>query len=255
MLIIISPAKTMDYETPVPSERSSTPAFLDKSKLLINRLRDFSALDLCELQHVSIKIAELNFERNQLWKTPFTASNSRQAVFAFKGDVYNGLDAYTLNTKNLQFAQDHLAILSGLYGLLRPLDLIRPYRLEMGTKLTTSGARNLYDFWDMIITDAINRQLSILKSDILINLASNEYFKAVKTKALQARIITPVFKEYKNGEYKVIAIYAKKARGLMSRFIVENELSDIQALKQFHGDGYQFKSALSDEGNWVFTRR
>ncbi len=255
MLIIISPAKTMDYGTPVPTERSSTPAFLDKSKLLINRLRDFSALDLCELQHVSIKIAELNFERNQLWKTPFTTSNSRQAVFAFKGDVYNGLDAYTLNTKNLQFAQGHLAILSGLYGLLRPLDLIRPYRLEMATKLTTSSARNLYDFWDMIITDAINRQLSILKSDILINLASNEYFKAVRTKALQARIITPVFKEYKNGEYKVIAIYAKKARGLMSRFIVENELSDIQALKQFHGDGYQFKPALSDEGNWVFTRR
>lgn len=255
MLTVISPAKTLDYESPVPSEEYTRPAHLKQSQLLVNRLRDFSALDLAELQHVSGKIAELNFERNHQWKTPFNTKNARQALFAFKGDVYTGLDAYTMSEKNIAFAQDHLRILSGLYGLLRPLDLMRPYRLEMGTKLSTSEGKNLYEFWDLQITGAINKQLKFIKTDTLINLASNEYFKSVKTKNLKGRVVTPVFKDYKNGEYKMIGFFAKKARGLMSRFIIDNELTQAEEIKAFNREGYVFKPALSDEKTWVFTRR
>ena len=186
MLAVVSPAKTLDYDSEVQTSEFTRPRHLKQSQLLINRLRDFSALDLTELQHVSSKIAELNFERNHQWKTPFNLKNARQALFAFKGDVYTGLDAYTMNEENIQFAQDHLLILSGLYGVLRPLDLMQPYRLEMGTKLETSAGKNLYEFWDMQITDAINKQLKYSKSDTLINLASNEYFKSVKTKNIHA---------------------------------------------------------------------
>jgi len=255
MLIVVSPAKTLDYDSPVQTEDFSKPSHLKQSQLLINRLRDFSALDLAELQHVSSKIAELNFERNHEWKTPFNKNNARQAVFAFKGDVYTGLDAYSLNDKNIRFAQDHLRILSGLYGLLRPLDLMRPYRLEMGTKLNTSEGKNLYEFWGLQITDAINKQLKAIKSDTLINLASNEYFKAVKVKNIKGQVITPVFKDYKNGEYKMIGFYAKKARGLMSRYMIDHEITEAEQLKGFDSEGYQFKPAMSDEKTWVFTRR
>jgi len=221
---------------------------------LINRLRDLSALDLAELQHVSKNIAELNFERNHSWKTPFTPNNARQALFAFKGDVYTGLDAYSLSEDNLAFAQDHLRILSGLYGVLRPLDLMQPYRLEMGTRLSTASGKNLYEFWDMGITDTINTQMQAIGADTLVNLASNEYFKSVKPRAIKGRILTPAFKEYKNGEYRMIGIFAKKARGLMTRFIIENEITGIEGLKDFDSDGYQYKPALSDDKTWVFTR-
>ena len=255
MLIVVSPAKTLDYESALPTEEFTEPGLLDKSQLLINRLRDFSALDLSELQHVSSKIAELNFERNHQWETPFSPDNARQAMFAFKGDVYAGLDAYSMSEKNLKFAQDHLRILSGLYGLLRPLDLMRPYRLEMGTKLSTSQGKNLYEFWGMQITDAINAQLAELGAESLINLASNEYFKAIKAKNINARIITPQFKEYKNGEYKMIGFYAKKARGLMTRYIIDNELTRAEDIQSFDVEGYQFKPAMSDGNNWVYTRR
>lgn len=255
MLIVVSPAKTLDYESPLPTEEFTRPAHIKSSKLLNTRLRDLSALDLSELQHVSSKIAELNFERNHDWKTPFNLKNSRQALFAFKGDVYTGLDAYSMSEKNLNFAQDHLRILSGLYGLLRPLDLMRPYRLEMGTKLSTTDAKNLYEFWDMQITDAINKQLKAINSDTLINLASNEYFKAVKTKKIKGRVIHPVFKDYKNGEYKMIGFFAKKARGMMSRFIIDNEITSPEEIKNFTTEGYAYNPVMSDEHKWVFTRR
>mgnify|MGYP002636676453 CR=1 FL=1 len=255
MLIVVSPAKTLDYDSEVPTEEFSRPDQLKNSRLLINRLKDFSALDLAELQHVSSKIAELNFERNHDWKTPFTLKNARQAIYAFKGDVYTGLDAYSMSDKNIEFAQQHLRILSGLYGVLRPLDLMRPYRLEMGTKLRTAEADNLYQFWDMQITQSLNKQLKLIKSDTLINLASNEYFKSVKVKNLKAQVITPVFKDYKNGEYKMIGFFAKKARGMMSRYIIENELSGVEDIKIFNSEGYEFNATLSNDSIWTFTRR
>jgi uncharacterized protein len=255
MLIVVSPAKTLDYDTPLPTNSYTTPDHLKQSQLLINRLKDLSVLDLVELQHVSSNIAELNFERNHQWKIPFNTKNARQALFAFKGDVYTGLDAYTLGQKELDFAQQHLRILSGLYGVLRPLDLMRPYRLEMGTKLDTTEGKNLYEFWGLQITDALNKQLESINSDVLINLASNEYFKSVKSKNLNARIITPAFKDFKNGEYKMIGFYAKKARGLMSRFIIQNEITNPEQLKEFDVEGYSFNTAVSEGDNWVFTRR
>jgi uncharacterized protein len=255
MLIVVSPAKTLDYDSPLPTNSYTTPDHLKQSQLLINRLKDLSVLDLVELQHVSSNIAELNFERNHQWKIPFNTKNARQALFAFKGDVYTGLDAYTLGQKELDFAQQHLRILSGLYGVLRPLDLMRPYRLEMGTKLDTTEGKNLYEFWGLQITDALNKQLESINSDVLINLASNEYFKSVKSKNLNARIITPAFKDFKNGEYKMIGFYAKKARGLMSRFIIQNEITNPEQLKEFDVEGYCFNTAVSEGDNWVFTRR
>lgn len=255
MLIVVSPAKTLDYDSPLPTDEFTNPAHLKQSQLLINRLRDLSSLDLSELMHISSKIAELNFERNHQWKTPFTPKNARQAMFAFKGDVYNGLDAYSMTPQNIEFAQQHLRILSGLYGLLRPLDLMQPYRLEMGTKLDTSSGKNLYQFWDGQITDAINKQLKAINSEYLINLASNEYFKSVKVKNVNGEVITPVFKDYKNGEYKIISFYAKKARGLMSRFIIDHEIDNIEDIKNFDREGYEFKPALTDGNQWVFTRR
>ena len=255
MLIVVSPAKTLDYDSTLPTEEFTKPAHLKQSQLLINRLRDFSSLDLSELMHISSKIADLNFERNHQWKTPFTVKNARQAMFAFKGDVYTGLDAYSMTDKNIEFAQQHLRMLSGLYGLLRPLDLMQPYRLEMGSRLQTSFGKNLYEFWDMQITDAINKQLREVKSDTLINLASNEYFKAIKTKSIKGQIITPAFKDYKNGEYKMIGFYAKKARGLMSRYIIDHEITQVEDIKKFDSEGYKYKPALSEGNNWVFTRR
>ena len=255
MLIVISPAKTLDYETTPKTKVFTTPDYLDRSQQLINRLRNFSSLDISELMNVSAKIADLNFDRYESWKKPFTVKNSKQAVLAFKGDVYTGLDAETFTAPDFKFAQNHLRVLSGLYGLLRPLDLMQPYRLEMGTKLKTDNGKNLYEFWGTDITEGLNKQLKKLKSDILINLASNEYFKSVKPKELNAEIITPAFKEFKNGEYKMIGIYAKKARGLLSRYIVQNKLSDPEDLKSFNEEGYRFNKVLSKGNNWVFTRK
>lgn len=255
MLIVISPAKKLGNDAGTRASIFTTPDYLDKSQQLIKRLRHLSELDISELMHVSSKIARLNFDRFEKWNKRFTADNSRPAVLAFRGDVYTGLDADSFSAADFKFAQQHLRILSGLYGLLRPLDLMMPYRLEMGTKLGTSRGKNLYEFWGDEITLGLNRQLKKDKSGILVNLASNEYFKSVRPGLLEADIITPAFKEYKSGEYKVIGIYAKKARGLLSRFIIKNKLADPGSIKEFSEAGYGFNSKLSKGNNRVFTRK
>lgn len=255
MLIVISPAKTLDYDTPPTTGSFTLPDYLDRSAELIARARRYSALDIAELMEVSMKLAELNFERFEQWRTPFTPDNAKQAVLAFKGDVYTGLDAESFSAEDFSFAQDHLRILSGLYGLLRPLDLMQPYRLEMGRKVDTARGKNLYEFWGETITEGLNRQLQRLKTPYLINLASNEYFKSVKPKVLEGEIITPEFKDWKNGQYKMMGVYAKKARGQLSRFVITNRLTDPERMKDFDVDGYRFNEELSKGNTWVFTRR
>lgn len=254
MLIVVSPAKTLDYDTPPKTARYTMPDYLDQSQLLIDRLRLLSSLDISELMSVSSKIAELNFDRYESWHADFNTDNAKQAVLAFRGDVYTGLDVDSFSVRDLDFAQKHLRILSGLYGLLRPLDLMQPYRLEMGTRLDNERGKNLYEFWGERITEGLNRQLKKIKSDVLINLASNEYFKSVKPGCLQADIITPQFKEHKNGAYKMIGIHAKKARGMLSRYIITNRLSDPRDIQAFDEDGYRFNNRLSAGDQWVFTR-
>ncbi|MCW8956906.1 MAG: peroxide stress protein YaaA [Gammaproteobacteria bacterium] len=255
MLVVISPAKTLDYKTPAKTQSFTTPDYLDQSQILIDRLRQLSSLDISELMNVSSKIANLNFDRYEAWQSCFNQQNAKQAVLAFKGDVYTGLDADNLSVQDLKHAQKHLRILSGLYGLLRPLDLMMPYRLEMGTRLDNERGKNLYEFWGMEITKALNEQLETLKSECLINLASIEYFKSVKSSHINGRVITPAFKEYKNGQYKMIGVYAKKARGLLSRYIIENRLSDPNDIRAFDWEGYVFNPSQSSNEQWVFTRR
>ncbi len=255
MLTVISPAKTLDLDTPPLTDEFTQPAHLRQSRQLIKHLRKFSAKDVSSLMSVSDNIANLNVDRFKHWKTPFSLDNSRQALFTFKGDVYIGLDAFTMSQRNISFAQNHLRILSGLYGLLRPLDLMQAYRLEMGTRLNTDQGSNLYQFWDSRITTAINKELSAMGSPVLVNLASNEYFKSVKPKAIKGQVITPVFKEYHKGKYQIISFYAKKARGLMSRYMIDNEITDIEAIKDFNLEGYAFDESLSRNQDWVFSRR
>ncbi len=255
MLIVVSPAKTLDFETPAKTKVFTLPDYLNDSQELINRLRRFSSLDISELMKVSTKIAELNFDRYEAWTKRFTEKNAKQAALAFKGDVYTGLDAESFNANDFKFAQKHFRILSGLYGLLRPLDLMKAYRLEMGTKLKTDRGNNLYEFWGSTITDGLNSQLKKTKSHHLINLASNEYFKSVKAKELNAEIVTPEFKEFKNGDYKMIGIFAKKARGMLSRYIIKHRLSDVNDIKSFKEDGYSLNKKLSSENKMVFTRK
>jgi len=254
VLLLISPAKTLDYETPAITQESSHPAMLGASQILIDELRALAPQDISSLMHISDKLGSLNYDRYQHWQQPFTSDNAKQAVLAFKGDVYTGLDAESFNADELGFAQKHLRILSGLYGLLRPLDLMQPYRLEMGTKFANSRGKNLYEFWGSDITQALNQQLKLLKSESVVNLASNEYFKSVKTQELNAELITPVFKDKKNGEYKIISFYAKKARGMMSAYVIKNRLVEASKLKQFNGAGYAYSETLSEGNNWVFTR-
>lgn len=254
MLIVVSPAKKLDYETPVKTPKATLPDFLDQSQILIDRLRQLSALDLAELMHLSMNLAELNFDRYHAWTQDIGEHNAKPCLLAFKGDVYTGMAADDFSADDLNYAQTHLRILSGLYGLLRPLDLMMPYRLEMGTRLENERGKNLYEFWGQRITDAINAQLEKQGDDVLINLASNEYFKSVKPKQVNGRIITPQFKERKGDDYKMIGIYAKKARGLLSRFILKNQLTQPDQLKQFDDEGYQYNGLLSSEHNWVFTR-
>jgi cytoplasmic iron level regulating protein YaaA (DUF328/UPF0246 family) len=254
MLIVISPAKTLDYETPPVTKTHTKPAMLKQSQQLIDILRNYSALDLAELMKLSMKLAELNFERYHDWKPPFNTKNAKQAVLAMKGDVYTGLDAESLTQQDFDFAQQHLRILSGLYGVLRPLDLMQPYRLEMGTKLVNPHGKDLYNFWGDTITGAINKALKAQGDDILINLASNEYYKSIRTKLVEGRIITPQFKEKTNGSYRTIGIFAKRARGLMSRYIIENRLQDPEAIKTFKTDGYRFNKQQSQGDQWVFAR-
>ncbi|MGD2116883.1 MAG: peroxide stress protein YaaA [Chromatiales bacterium] len=254
MLIVISPAKKLDYETPATVKKFTMPEYLDESAKLIKTLRQYSAMDLAELMHLSMNLAELNFDRYYHWRKDYNQEKGKQCLLAFKGDVYAGMDAESFKAKDFDYAQQHLRILSGLYGLLRPLDLMLPYRLEMGTKLPNERGKNLYEFWGDRITDGINQQLKKQGDDILVNLASNEYFKSVKPKQVEGRIITPQFKEHKGGSYKMIGIYAKKARGLMSRYILLNRLKNAEDIKSFDYDGYRFNAKLSHGDQWVFTR-
>jgi cytoplasmic iron level regulating protein YaaA (DUF328/UPF0246 family) len=254
MLIVISPAKTLDFDTPSPTDSSTQPQFLDDSKILIERLRELDPIQIGKLMSISSELAELNHARNMNWSMPFSRANAKQALFAFRGDVYVGLQADSFTKRDIEFAQKHLRILSGLYGLLRPLDLMQPYRLEMGTSLTNARGKNLYAFWNDKITAALNAELQGGKAPVLVNLASEEYFKAVHPKALAAPVVTPIFKERKDNAYKVVSFYAKKARGAMSRYIIRNRLRDVAALKQFAEGGYRFNAALSVGDEWVFTR-
>ncbi|MHA3083609.1 peroxide stress protein YaaA [Acinetobacter sp. ANC 5383] len=254
MLALISPAKTLDYGTALPSSNFTQPRLLDQSEQLIEVCRELSASQLASLMSVSEKIAQLNAARFQDWQTEFDLANARQAIFAFKGDVYTGLDAYALNDPQLDFAQQHLRMLSGLYGLLRPLDLIMPYRLEMGTKLHNPRGSNLYEFWGKRITNLIQQDLQQANSNILLNLASDEYYKAVKESELDAQIVKPVFLDQKNGKYKVISFYAKKARGLMARFVIEQQIQQVEDLKAFNSEGYYFDAENSNAKELVFKR-
>lgn len=254
MLALISPAKTLDYETALPTDTYTQPRLLEQSQQLIDVCRKLSATEIASLMTVSEKIANLNVERFRDWNAEFDFSNARQALFAFKGDVYTGLDAYHLKDHDIDFAQQHLRMLSGLYGLLRPLDLMMPYRLEMGTKLKNSRGHNLYEFWGSIITDQINWDLAEIDAKVLVNLASDEYYKSVNEKKIQAEIIKPVFLDQKNGKYKVISFYAKKARGLIARYLIENKLSQVEQLKAFDSEGYYFDAESSSDKELVFKR-
>lgn len=255
MLIVISPAKNLDYETPVPTQQHSQPVLLDDAQTLMQDLRKLAPHELSQLMGISDKLGALNYDRNQQWQPPFTPDNARQAALAFNGDVYAGLDAYSMSDEDLLFAQEHLRILSGLYGLLRPLDLIQPYRLEMGTKFANARGKDLYTFWGDKLAELLNQQLEAVGSQTLVNLASNEYFKAVNRKKLHADVITPVFKDYKGGKYKVVSFFAKKARGLMSAYSVRNKLTNPDQLKAFNSGGYAYNEAMSSSSEWVFTRR
>lgn len=256
LMFVISPAKTLDFESAPLTDHHTQPQMLEDAAALMKILRDKSASDIKALMSVSDNIAELNVERNKEWRPDFTLQNAKQAVFAFKGDVYTGINVETLAEEGVDYLQRHLLILSGLYGVLRPLDLMMPYRLEMGTRLTNAKGKNLYDFWGNKISGAINDTLTVTAGapPVLVNLASNEYFKAAKKKHLQARVITPAFRDLKNGEYKMISFYAKKARGLMVRFAADQEVSDPEELKAFNYEGYTFNEGLSNEDDWVFTR-
>ena len=252
MKIVISPAKSLDFDSVVTTKEFSQGIFLPEAEKLNNVLKKKSAKVLSSLMGVSANLGQLNFERNQLWSLPFTLKNARQAIYAFKGDVYIGLDVATLPQEKIGQLQNKLRILSGQYGLLKPLDLMQAYRLEMGTKLKLGRKENLYQFWGDAITNALNEEL--LDDEFFVNLASNEYFKAINIKKLKVPVITPIFKDYKNGKLKVISFFAKKARGMMVRYIVDNNIETINGLKQFDIDGYAFDSNLSSEMDLVFTR-
>ncbi len=253
MLFVISPAKNLDFETPAVTKVASQPRYLDQSQVLIKQLQQLPVQDVASLMKLSAKLASLNLGRFQSWTLPFNASNAKQAILAFNGDVYTGLDAASLDEAGFDFAQKHLRILSGLYGVLKPLDYIQPYRLEMGTKLANSKGKDLYEFWDEQLRFSLEAEPAF-SDEVLINLASNEYFKAVKVKQLKARVITPMFKDAKNGHYKIISFYAKKARGLMSRYIIDHKIIEAEQIKAFDIDGYYFNQAQSTADDWVFLR-
>jgi len=255
MLLVVSPAKNLDYDSPLATEQFSQPELLEHSQLLIKQCKKLTPADISSLMGISDKLAGLNAARFGEWATPFTQENSRQAILAFNGDVYTGLDAKSFSEKDFAFAQQHMRILSGLYGLLKPLDLMQAYRLEMGKKLDNDRGSNLYQFWGDIITKSVNEALAQQGDGVLINLASNEYFKSVKKKGLNGEIITPAFKDWKNGQFKMISFFAKKARGLMARYIIENRLTDKEQLKSFDVAGYQYSEELSQGNDWVYTRK
>ena len=250
MLIVISPAKKLDYSSSIEAPLLTQPALLDHAEELSQGLKKLAPQDVSSLMGLSDKLGALNYERFQEWQTPFNADNARPAVLAFKGDVYQGLDADSMSAEDLAWAQEHLRILSGLYGVLRPLDLMQAYRLEMGTKLANPRGADLYQFWG----DTITAELNKVGTDVLVNLASNEYFKSVRQRDVAARIVTPVFMDKKDDKYKIISFYAKKARGLMSRYIIQNRITDVENLKGFDIDGYQYNAALSEQDQLVFVR-
>lgn len=254
MLVVLSPAKNLDYESTLPTDEYSQSRLLEYAQELVDRCQSLTPQDLSSLMKISDKLAGLNAARFAEWHQPFSPQNARPAVFAFDGDVYSGLQAEKMSAETIAFAQEHLRILSGLYGVLRPLDLMQPYRLEMGTKLDTARGKNLYEFWGNVITDQLNEDLAEIDSDILVNLASNEYFSSVEPKDLKAQVITPVFKDEKNGEYKVISFWAKKARGAMARYIMNERVEDVAGLKQFNSNGYRFSPEQSSEQELVFLR-
>ncbi|WP_127716235.1 peroxide stress protein YaaA [Halobacteriovorax sp. HLS] len=252
MLVVVSPAKKLDFESEIPSFKTSEPKFLDKSSVLIKSLRKTPADEISKLMKLSDALTKLNVDRYKSFSTPFNDENARAAIYAFMGDTYVGLDARSLKKSDVKYAQKHLRILSGLYGLLGPLDLIQPYRLEMGTRFACAGSKNLYEFWKSDLTKELNKDLK--GSEYLVNCASNEYSSAIDFSKLEANVITPVFKEKKNDAYKVVGLFAKRARGMMARYIVENKITKLNELKKFSQDGYTFRSDLSKENELVFTR-
>lgn len=254
MLSVISPAKTLDFESAAGTRRATQPEFIDRAAELVDDARELDPASIRNLMGVSEAIASLNHQRFMDWHQPFSTDNAKQAMLAFKGDVYTGLEAETMSSAQLAYAQKHLRILSGLYGLLRPLDLMQPYRLEMGLRFANRGGKNLYEFWGEDLTRSLNRQLKKSGSAVLVNLASNEYFKAVKPALLDADVVTPVFKDLKNGKYRVLSFFAKKARGQMARYIIDREINSLAGLKKFRGGAYRYNAAESTARELVFTR-
>ena len=255
MLIFLSPAKSLDYTTPPHVAEFTQPAFLKQSESLIKQLRKLSPAEIAGLMDLSDPLARLNFNRYADWRLPFTPENAKQAALAFDGDVYDGLAARTLTAEDLTFAQQQVRILSGLYGILRPLDLMQPYRLEMGTKFANKGGKDLYAFWGERLLKAINGELGEMSRPVAVNLASEEYFKAAIGRKIAGTVIQPVFEDWKNGKYKIISFYAKRARGLMTRYAVVNRLTEPEGLKDFASDGYAYVPEVSDATTWVFRRR
>lgn len=252
MLIVVSPAKKLDFEHIAPTDDFTTCEYLEKSNKLIKELKRLSSEEIAKLMKLSTSLAELNYTRYHNFKTPFSLKNAKQAAYAFKGDTYVGLDFESFNKTQVNYAQKHLRILSGLYGLLKPLDLIQPYRLEMGTRFKALGEKNLYGVWKSVLTRDLNRELK--KEKVLVNLASKEYFCAIDSKELDAKIITPVFMEEKNGQFKIISFNAKRARGMMSQYILKNKVEKVEDLKKFDMDNYKFNKNLSEGNEFVFTR-
>jgi len=255
MLIFLSPAKSLDFTTPPHVGTFTQPGYLQQSETLIRQLRHLSPADIARLMDLSDQLALLNFARYADWSLPFTPENAKQAVLAFDGDVYDGLAARNLSADDLAFAQQHVRILSGLYGILKPLDLMQPYRLEMGTRFANAAGKDLYAFWGETLLDAINAELDAMPRPVVVNLASEEYFKAALGRKIQGTVIQPVFEDWKNGKYKIISFYAKRARGLMTRYAVLNRLTEPEGLQGFDSDGYGFVPEASDATTWVFRRR
>ncbi|OBQ55851.1 peroxide stress protein YaaA [Tamlana sp. s12] len=252
MKLVISPAKSLDFESELPTSQHTEAQFLKQSERLNKLLKKKSAKSLSKLMSISDALGQLNYERNQAWELPFTTDNARPAVYAFNGDVYRGLDAYTIPEDKIKDLNNTVRILSGLYGVLKPTDLIQPYRLEMGTKFPVGTKKNLYEFWEKDITKALNEELE--DDELFLNLASNEYFKAVDTKALKVPVVTANFKEFKNGEYKMISFFAKAARGLMARYVVDTNAKTIDDLKGFNYEGYSYSEPMSKENDLIFIR-
>ena len=255
MLFVLSPAKSLDYDTPATTDNYTQPEFLQQSQNLVDILKNYGPDQLASLMKISDKLANQNVARYLSWDKDFTPDNAKQALLAFKGDVYIGLEANTIDAQGLDYAQANLRILSGLYGILKPLDLMQPYRLEMGTKLDTDSGKNLYEFWGNSLQEKVIELLSSHDNPVLVNLASKEYFTALHLESLPNRVITPSFKDWKNGQYKHINFYAKKARGLMARYAIDKQITDVEALKGFDYEGYAYSEELSDGDNWVFTRK